>query len=210
MGVILACSMAGGHFNTTRLTTTCTQNVSQTSILWGGIQASECADLDSIIRAEDIIWPWGLTIGTILFLGMPTILLKSRWKEKGISMLMGNLLRCLSCLACVICLFHQPVVAYTLSLHSCSHLLAGLKLHKTAMMGGSVWWGMRFLAVPCILVIAGVSGPPVSIVQWPKMPSSCVHCAFLAHLIGCIVPGLAMTFTDFFMACVRYMQDVPD
>ena len=89
-------------------------------------------------------------------------------------------------------------LGYALALHTCVHTLLGLRWDPS-LVGGRLWWGLRFPAAAGLVWLAAYYGPPVSVVRWPGASSSdVIACAAQAHLLGALLP-------DLLAACERLM-----
>ena len=171
-----------------------------------GLPWAECGVLDGQVHPVHIGVPWALTLGTIVILSMPTVLLRSRKKEKGLRAIAGNLFQFLAILVCCSLVGDHPVICFTLSLHSCVRLLVQLEISDT-LVGGWAWWGFRYLAVLTILFLQLWFGPSVSVIRWPTTPpGAALPCAYLAHLVGCLLPDLILSYLRWFMAFVKYIK----
>ena len=193
--VVLACTLAGGlnrlHHNTTPL-------VNATCGV--GTHWVECRELDESITPVHLMVPWIFTLGTIVVLSMPTVLLRSRHKEIGLRVFAGNLLQCLGLLLASSFATDHPSLCFSLTLHSCIRLLAQLQVTD---VGGATWWAMRYVAISSLLCMEVCAGPAISVVRWLDTPSSTLSCAYLAHLIGCIVPELILINVRFLFFVAR-------
>ena len=159
---------------------------------------SECGVLDEGIKPVHLAVPWGVTLGGILILGMPTLLLRSKHKEQGLSLVAWNLFQCLGLMICSSFVTDHPSICFALSLHSCVLLLGHLEVSK-ALVGPGWWWGLRYACMLALLVWEIALGPALSVVRWPSTPEgTALPCAYLAHLAGAVVP-------DCVMFCLRAM-----
>jgi hypothetical protein len=173
------------------------------------IRWKECTVLDMEISPQHLLAPWVITLGAIVFLSMPTVLLRSKSKEKGLRTFACNLLQCLGLLSCSFFFSDHPSICFTVGLHSCVRLLVQLEL-SDGLVGGDFWWGLRYLVACGLLVLEISLGPPVSVVHWPSTPAgTALSCAYLAHLIGCIVPDLILLHVRWLVAAAGYVQ-MPD
>lgn len=172
----------------------------------GGLAWAECGVLDDQVHPLHIGIPWALSLGTIVILSMPTVLLRSRKKETGLRTIAGNLFQFLGLLLCCSFVGDHPVICFTLSLHSCVRLLVQLEI-SDAFVGGCGWWTLRYLAVWTILCLQLWFGPSVSVIRWPTTPpGTALSCAYLAHLVGCLLPDLVLSYLRWFIAFVKYIK----
>ena len=185
--VVLACTLAGA-FDRAPFTPLPSFNATATDSCSATTCHRECHSLDATIHPLHIFVPWAITLATVLGLSMPTMLLRSKSKERGLCVFACNLFRLLCLILAAVCVSAPPSVCYTLTVHSCVRLLLQLDVSRT-LLGGVWWWRLRFLSVGLILALQLSVGPAISVVQWsPSVQDSTLHCAYLSHLIGCIVP----------------------
>lgn len=152
----------------------------------------ECAVLDEGITPLDVAMPWAFTLGTLVVLGMPTLLLRSKHKERGLGHLAWALLQCLALMTCSSFMTDHPSICFALTIHSCARLLTRME-GSSALVGGGWWWGLRYLALAQLLAWLVFMGPPLSVVRWESTPpGQALPCAYLAHLAGCVVPDLVL------------------
>lgn len=171
-----------------------------------GTRWPECHVLDEHIRPFHLAVPWCLTLASIVILSMPTVLLRSRQKERGLRTVAGNLLQFLGLLTCTSLITDHPSICFTLTLHSCVRLLVQLEL-SDALVGGSGWWTLRYAAVWILLCLQLCFGPSISVIRWPTTPAgSALPCAYLAHLAGCLLPELALTSLRWVVAVMSYVR----
>lgn len=157
-----------------------------------GTRWPECHVLDEFVKPIHLVVPWCLTLGCIVILSMPTVLLRSRQKEKGLRLVAGNLLQFLGLLTCTSFVTDHPSICFTLTLHSCVRLLVQLQI-SDVLVGGRSWWTLRYAAVWVLLCLQLCLGPSISVIRWPATPAgSALPCAYLAHLVGCILPDMAL------------------
>ena len=150
----------------------------------------ECAVLDEGISPLDVVIPWAFTLGTLVFLGAPTLLLRSKHKERALGHLAWALFQCLALMTCSSFATDHP--SFALTRHSCARLLTRMQKSDT-LVGGAWWWGLRYLALAQFLVWLVFVGPPLSVVRWESTPpGQTLPCAYLAHLAGCVVPDLVL------------------
>lgn len=197
--VVLACTLAGG---VERTLISPPHNAScGLGTRWG-----ECSVLDNGITPEQILIPWAVLLATLVFLSMPTILLRSTDKEKGLSMVAWSFLQCLALMAFCLNVTDHPSLQFVLSLHSSARLLEQMDVSPPL---GGFWWETRHLSVLGLLMWEVVLGPAVSIVRWPGAPEG-LQCAYLAHLAGAIVPDsimLALHLVRGFFRCVNLREE---
>jgi len=153
-----------------------------------------CDELDVLVRPLHLLIPWISTLSIIVVLCMPTILLRSKGKEAGLRRFAAILLRFLALLASVSLASGTPlVVRYAFSIYACVRVLT------CATRGGdSMWWGLRYTAVVGLLVWHFFHGPPISLMAWPEsgLSDGSLYCAYLAHLLGCVGPGIVLLFVQ--------------
>ena len=149
----------------------------------------QCSIIDSTIQPWHIQAPWIVLLASLAILSMPTILLRSKSKHKAMQTLAWMFLECLMLLFLSTTMDHLSI-SYTLSSHACVYLLLNMHIHP-ALLGGPIWWSLRYLAVTVFLLFQYTLGPAVSIVRWPGGPDD-TPCAYLAHLIGNIVPPIVI------------------
>jgi hypothetical protein len=166
----------------------------------------ECPALDTTIHPLHLLAPWLMTVAIVVVLSMPTVLLRSKDKERGLRILAGNLFQLLGLLLCSILVWDHPSVCYAFTIHSCVRFL-GLMEVSAGLVGGVFWWGMRYAGIILILLLQLLVGPAVSVVQWQaQTPSSALACAYLCHLLGCVAPALALSFMRFVVTSARYIH----
>jgi hypothetical protein len=166
----------------------------------------ECPALDTTIHPLHLLVPWLVTLGIVVVLSMPTVLLRSKDKEKGLRIMAGNLFQLLGLLLGSILVWEHPSVCYAFTIHSCVRFL-GLMEVSSGLVGGSFWWGMRYAGILLILAFQLQVGPAISVVQWQAhTPSSTLACAYLCHLLGCVAPALALSFMRFVVTSARYIH----
>ena len=180
MALITTCALAGrGGANQTM------RETNQTTCSKTGESFPDCLVMDEAISWQHRLAPWLLAFGTVLVLGLPTMLLQYKHREDGLKSITASLVQCVALMLVSHRLDH-PSIQYTLGLHSSAHVL--LSCRTQHLLGGSHLGNACFLA--CILLVfgAGHLGPPVSVVNWSGHDQ--VSCALLAHLLGCLVPPL--------------------
>ena len=187
----------------------------------GGFQWRECPALDATIHPLHLLAPWMITLATLVILSMPTVILRSKSKEKGLRIFAGNLLRFLGLVVSCSFLSNHASVCYTFTLHASIRFLGRMEL-SPVLLGGPLWWGMRFLAAFLILLMQLLVGPPVSVVHWPgstpRAPPTdsgeqCqsqyqqpLPCAYLCHLVGCVGPDLVLSFVRCLITSAQYIH----
>lgn len=182
--VVLACTLSGGMERAKAPTGNATCGK--------GTAWSECGVLDETIPARDLAVPWVVTLATIVFLSMPTLLLRSKHKERGLSLVAWNLFQCLGLKLCSSFTTDHPSICFALGMHSCAHLLCRLEISR-ALVGPGWWWALRFLALFGLLAWEVSLGPAMSVVRWPSTPEgTALPCAYLAHLAGAILPDCVL------------------
>ena len=181
--VVLASTLAGGIERPARPQATSNATCGRGSV-W-----ADCAAMDETIQPGDVLLPWTATLGTLLFLSMPSVLLRSRHKIEALSILAWTYLQYLCLLVLSTMSTDHPCISFTLSLHSCVRLLARMEV-TDRLVGGSWWWRLRYLTMAGLLVWAVLAGAPVSVVRWVEQDDPA--CAYRMHLAGCIAPDLAL------------------
>lgn len=167
----------------------------------------DCAELDAMIQPVHLFTPWVCAFATVVFLGMPTVLLRSRVKEKGLRHFTGILVQFLSLLGCGALMTARPAVCFVFALHASVRFLSSIDASHV-LVGGGGWWSLRYLSVMLILAGQLVLGPPVAVVHWPGGPGGGegVACAYLCHLVGCVVPDVALSGVRCLIAFARYVH----
>jgi len=193
--VVGACTLAGGVGP---------RPAPPSEVCRSGTTIMDCTGLDRQVQPDNISLVWGVTLATIVVLGVPTILARSQHKEQGMRCLAGFLFQALWLLAACVMTDH-PALNYALSLHACVRLLARLEVQR-CLVGGGRWWGLRFATVLGILAYAALHGPPVSVVGWPEQGADTRTCAYIAHLAGCILPGLVLDVLGCLISAARYVD----
>ena len=184
--VVSAATLAGG-FNRTLSSPACTE----------GTRWRECLVLDETIHPIHILLPWALVLATIVLLGMPSVLLQYKGKEQDMRVFAGNLFKFFGLLSCSTLVAEHLSVCYTLSAHACVRLLA-----STTGEGGYLQCGI-------ILLLLGLQvcvGPAISVVHWPGAEQGALSCAYLAHLVGCVVPDLVLALMRILVSSARYIH----
>jgi hypothetical protein len=195
---MLVCTLAGGfgrHGNTSSRQ----PNASSSSPLPldscpspAGNPSPACEDLDASILPLHLLVPWISTLSTLVVLSMPTILLRSKGKEAGLRRFAAALLRFLAMLGSVSLASNAPLtVRFVFSVYACVRVL----VISTGEGGEGAWWGLRYTSVVGLLAWQLFHGPPVSLMAWPAsgLGQGSLHCAYLAHLVGCVGPGIVLT-----------------
>lgn len=193
--VVVACTLAGGVGK---------RQQAASEVCRSGTTILDCAGLDKQVVPEDLSLVWGVTLATIVLLGLPTILTRSQQKEQGMRCLAGVLFQALWLLVASVTTDH-PVINYTLTLHACVRLLSRLEIQR-CLVGGRQLWALRYGTVLCILAYGALQGPPVSVVGWPEDRSDTRTCAYIAHLAGCILPGLVLDVLGWLISAARYVD----
>ena len=197
--VVGACTIAGGIRQNATFPANRTCRVSQSF--------PECGMHDELISRMDITLPWLVVLGTITVLGMPTFLVSSKRKERGLRLLSSNLAQYMALLMGCMAVEH-PSLAFALTLHACMQFLVHLEVDYS-LVGGRLWWACRYLAAGGLLAWEVCAGPPLSVVSWPGVSSS-VTCAYLGHLLGCIGPGLILDALRMLISLADYVNFRPD
>lgn len=201
--VVIATTLSGGLKPQASTTVPSNESCPTTtaSASWG-----ECVVLNSAITPQHLLVPWVICLGTIVVLSMPTVLLRSKTKEKGLRTFACNLLMWLGLLSCLALFTDHPSICFTLSLHSCVRLLAQMEV-SNGMIGSPLWWSLRYLVILGLLGLEVAVGPAISVVRWPSTPSgTALPCAYLAHLAGCIFPDLVLVYLRWLIAAARYVH----
>lgn len=169
----------------------------------GSVQWRDCVELDATIHPVHLFSPWVCAFVTVVVLGMPTVLLRSRTKEKGLRLFTGILVQFISLLACGMFMSGHPAVSFVFALHAAVRFLVGID-GAHVLVGGVGWWRLRYLAVGLILGLQLAFGPPVSVVHWPGAGG--VSCAYLCHLVGCVAPDFVLSGVRCLIAFARYVH----
>lgn len=149
----------------------------------------ECAHLDSAVLPVHVYGPWAVTLAVVLILGMPTVLLRSKHKEQGLRQFAWICLQCLILAYGSLFLTDHPILMFSFTLHSSVRLLLRMPV-TDRLLGGPIWWSLRYGGALVILAGEIVFGVPISIVRWRSDDSQHLTCAYLAHLGGCLVPDM--------------------
>ncbi|NBV33925.1 MAG: hypothetical protein EBR81_09115 [Proteobacteria bacterium] len=176
IAVVLATSLNGGRFKTSE--STCFSSTNNNSLF-------NCASISNVLPYH-VVAIWTLTLLSLVFLGLPTLIVPSRDREKGLRLQMPPLFILLCCL--LFCLHQLSLgLTYIVSLHACMFALL-YPQYDPSFVGGRSWWSLRYLAANGLILFAIYEGPPVPLVRWPGVDDQAVGCAALAHLVGCILP----------------------
>jgi hypothetical protein len=168
-----------------------------------GVRWPECYILNELVTPQQLVGPWVVTLGVFGVLCMPTLLLRSKRKEEGLRLVAQNLILFLGLLMCSTVVTDHPVVCYTIGIHSCVRFFTQLDV-SPALVGGIGWWSLRYAAVAGMLGAALSFGPSVSVVRWPSTPQGgALQCAYLSHLVGCIVPDMVSTLLSYVLALLE-------
>jgi hypothetical protein len=201
--VVIAATLSGGVRPPATTPPTADPN---STCAHAGARWGECVVLDTEITGQHLAVPWVITLTAIVILSMPTVLLRSKSKEKGLRSFACNLLQCLGLLSCSFLFADHPSICFALGLHSCIRMLVQMEV-SDGLLGGSWWWSLRYVAALLILTLEIIAGPPISVVRWPGTPQgTALPCAYLSHLAGCIVPDLVLVHLRFLISAARYVQ----
>lgn len=163
----------------------------------------ECRALDANISRSMFYAPWILTAVLLLVLSLPTVLLESRHPELGLQAVTGVFVHQTAML--LLTAGRPATVGYALGLHACVHTLLSIRCGPH-LVGGRLWWGLRFPAAAGLVGLAAVYGPPVSVLRWPGADSTdAVACATAAHLIGSLLPDLAFALESGLLAVAGWL-----
>ena len=168
--VVGATSLAGGQHRFVSSNDTC---------------AAGCAQLNALVSTPALLAPWIVSGALVACLSVPTVVLESRQPELGLQILFSFYSRLISLLLTSATLV--PAASYTLSLHASVYGLLTLP-YRPCLLGGPLWWGLRYVGATGLVVFAAYLGPPVPLVAWPGLQS--VECAACAHLLGALLPDL--------------------
>ena len=148
-----------------------------------------CGAMDAIVgaTAAPVVVPWAVTLSTLLLLGLPTILSPTnQQKASALATLTGALFECALLLAACLLWLRSPTLVYIISLHSAVQLLDVVDARR--LCGGESLWQFRHVPRMGLLAWAACSAPAVPLVSWTGAPPQ--QCAFVAHLLGCLLPQL--------------------
>lgn len=163
----------------------------------------ECQALDAHVPRAALYAPWVLTAMLLLVLSLPTVLLESRYPETGLQAVASLFVH--QTLLLLLSAGLPATVGYALGLHACVHTLLTIRWGHH-LVGGRLWWGLRFPAAAGLLVLAALYGPPVSVLRWPGADSTdAVACATTAHLIGSLLPDLALALETALLAAAALL-----
>ena len=150
----------------------------------------ECQALDAHVSRADFYAPWVLTAMLLLVLSLPTVVLESRHPVLGLQWVAGVFLH--QTFLLLLCNSLPRTVGYALGLHACVHTLLTMRW-ANYLVGGRLWWGLRYPMAAALVGLAARHGPPVSVMRWPGADSTdAVACATAAHLVGCLLPDLVL------------------
>ena len=173
IAIAVATSLPGGRLKQ-NYTSTCTPT-----------SFPVCTSITNVLPYH-VLAIWTLTLLSLVFLGLPTLVVPSRDREKGLRLQMPPLVISLSCL--LFCSYQFPLgITYIVSLHTCMFVLL-YPSYDPSFVGGYTWWSLRYLAANALLLFAIYEGPPVPLVRWPGVDESAIGCAAFAHLVGVILP----------------------
>ena len=165
------------------------------STKWG-----ECHRLDAVIHPMHLLSPWVITLCTVVALGMPSVLLHCKGQEDGMRVFAGSLFQFFGLLSCSTLVADHPRVCYALTLHSCVRLL------DQRVYGGFWACALQHLGVCLLLLLQLFEGPAVSVVHWPGGIPATLPCAYLCHLVGCVVPNIVLSVMRWLIASARYIH----
>lgn len=169
----------------------------------GGHAWRDCAELDASVHPMHLFAPWAVTLATVVCLSMPTIMLRSRAKARALRLVTGILVQYLCLLGCGVFMAARPAISFVFSLHATIRFLSSIE-NSPVMVGGTAWWALRYLAAGSILTGQMAFGPIVPVVYWPGITmESGVSCAYLCHLIGCVLPDVALSIVQCLVAFAR-------
>jgi hypothetical protein len=202
--VILACTLAGSiqrdawiparfiNVSSSNQTSRTPPKGSRTCA--GGVgQWRDCVELDATIHAVHLCTPWCCALSTVVALGLPTVLLRSKTKEKGLCLFTGILIQYLGLHGSALLMSGHPTMCFVFSLHACVRFLLSIEATHV-LVGGGGWWSLRYVSVLAMLLTQLVFGPAVAVVQWPGATvETGVSCAYLCHLVGCIAPDMVLS-----------------
>ena len=233
--VILACTLSGGFNHTSTLIATKptsrfngindhannrsmsnhsrrTADHPQTSCGLSRARWGECPGMDQAVHPLHLFIPWMITLGTIVVLSMPTVLLRTKAKEKGLRLFAGNLFQFLGLLASSTAVSEHPTICYTFTIHACIRYLSIMDT-SSFLVGGGWWWSLRYLSILLILGFQFSEGPAVSVVLWaPPLAQHAqqeeheLQCAYLSHLIGSVGPTLVLFCVRCVISSARYIH----
>lgn len=189
--VVLACTLAGGveQIPTPDWFKSSHVDAREEPTCGPGSAWLECHSLDAHVLPVHIFSPWIFTVVLLLILGMPTILVRTKHKEKSLGHLAWIYLQCLALAYSSIFVTDHPSLMFSFTLHSCVRILLRMPV-TNKLVGGRLWWGLRYAGVVVLLGWEILAGVPVSIVRWNQSGAKDLSCAYLAHLAGCLVPDL--------------------
>lgn len=186
LAVLVSTTLAGARLRLGAAEESCTRT---SSLLY------ECTILDSQVSHTALYAPWVLTMCMLIFLGLPTVMLESRYPETGTQTLISLFLR--QTLIMFLARSLSRHTFYAVGLHACVHTLLSLR-SGPHLVGGGWWWGLRFLGVVVLVYLAALYGPSVSLVPWPGSNSfEALACAALSHLLGMLLPDIFLVGEQF-------------
>ena len=163
----------------------------------------ECEALDAHVPRAALYAPWVLTAMLLLVLSLPTVLLESRHPEAGLQAVTSVFLH--QTLMLLLSAGLPAAVGYALGLHACVHTLLTIRWGHH-LVGGRLWWGLRFPAAAGLVGLAALYGPSVSVLRWPGADSTdAVACATTAHLIGSLLPDLVFALEGGLLAVAAWL-----
>ena len=166
-------------------------------------QYQECQILDAHMTSPTFYAPWVFTAFVLMVISLPTVFLESRYPERGMQAVATLFLHQTSLMFLSASL--PATVGYTLGLHSCVHTLLTIQWGQH-LVGGPLWWGLRFPAAAGLVLLAARYGPPVSVVRWPGADSTdAVACATVSHLLGSLLPDLALSLEMAMLAVAGWL-----
>ena len=166
-------------------------------------QYQECQVLDPHVSSVVFYAPWVFNAFVLLVLSLPTVFLESRYPEHGMQAIASLFAHQTSLMVWSAML--PATVGYTLALHTCVHTLLTIQWGQH-LVGGAIWWGLRFPAAAGLVALAALYGPPVSVVRWPGADSTdAVACATTAHLLGSLVPDIALSLEMGFLSTAGWL-----
>jgi hypothetical protein len=167
-------------------------------------QYHECRVLDPHVSSGAFYAPWVFTAFVLIVLSLPTVFLESRYPERGLRAIAGLFAH--QTLLVLWSATLPATVGYALGLHACVHTLLTIRWGQH-LVGGPVWWAIRFPAAAGIVILAARYGPPVSIVRWPGADSGDgVACATASHLLGSLLPDLALSGELALLAVIDWLS----
>jgi hypothetical protein len=175
LGVILACSLPPPN-----------PTLAPPQCRVGGL-APECAGLNAFIPPAAGPRALALALLTVVVLGLPAILVPHSEQDRAMRALMSFLLLALGLHLASYGARDEPTLQYVLGLHGAVYMLLTF---PGGLLGGPLWWGLRYAVAALVCALAALFGPCVSVVQWQDGPRADNICAFQTHLYGFIVASL--------------------